>query len=40
MVKEKLFEEGDCYAQLTKMRKIAGMINWEIFIAFLFNFLA
>lgn len=27
MVKEKLFEEGDCYAQLTKMHKIAGMIN-------------
>lgn len=27
MVKQKLFEEGDCYAQLTKMCKTAGMIK-------------
>lgn len=40
VVKQKLFDEGDSYAQLTKMCKIAGMTNWEIFIAFLFNFLA
>lgn len=40
VVKQKLFDEGDSYAQLTKLCKIAGMVNLETFIAFLLNFLA